>query len=365
MQDRSSSVSWVLATALHIILLIWVAYGLEPTQPKLRHERLLAKTIVLDQEVVAMGETLHSMQSTEPVMQAPKMAEEELAVPDPEPMQPEKKELDEPQPTAPDPEPLPEVVPDPAPESEPIIEQTPEQETALVEYDPEPIKASEPESKPEPKKKPDPKPVKPKQKTPEPKEKSKPKPKEPITKSKPKKTEEKPKAKPKPAPKPKPKPDTKPKPKPVVKSQPKKETPPPPVENKKPLFTDKQIALLSKARQAASKVEKADVKKGGGAAVKPSKLGVLNIESGGPPGYQRALASKLRSLLTLPEFGDVKLKLTLARTGKVVKIEILSAKSKRNQSYVEEHLAGATMPAFGENFNGSNQETFTLTLKSE
>lgn len=369
MQDRSSTVSWALATFLHVLLLIWVAYGFESLPPRPRQERLLAKTIVLDQEVIAMGETLHSEQSPEPAMKAPKMAQEETVVPDPEPVQPKKKELDEPQPTAPDPEPEPEALPDPTPEPEPAPDPVPEQEIAIVEHDPEPVKVSEPTPKPEPKKKPEPKTVKPKPKpkAPEPKEKPKPKPKAPVTKAKPKKTEEKPKTKPKPAPqpKPKPKPEAKPKPKPVVKNPLKKETPPPPVDDKKPLFTDKQIALLTKARQTAAKMEKAELKKGSGTGIKPAKLGVLNIESSGPPGYQKALASKLRSLLTLPEYGDVKLKLTLARSGKVLKIEILSAKSKRNQSYVEEHLAGASMPAFGENFAGSNQETFTLTLKSE
>jgi hypothetical protein len=122
---------------------------------------------------------------------------------------------------------------------------------------------------------------------------------------------------------------------------------------------------MAKAKQSMASVEGAKIEKSSATVVKPTKLGALNIESAGPPSYKRALESKLRSLLTLPEYGDVKIKLTLNRVGKVLKVEILSAKSKRNQSYIEQTLGAATMPAFGENFAGTDQQTFTLTLTSE
>jgi len=81
--------------------------------------------------------------------------------------------------------------------------------------------------------------------------------------------------------------------------------------------------------------------------------------------YEEELASYLETHLTLPEKGNVRLRLTLKREGSVQKIEILTASSDRNRHYVETALAGRSFPAFGSQFKGENSHTFTLTLISK
>jgi hypothetical protein len=81
--------------------------------------------------------------------------------------------------------------------------------------------------------------------------------------------------------------------------------------------------------------------------------------------YEEELVSYLEALLTLPEKGKVRLKLTLKREGSVQKIEILNASSGRNKKYVENALAACSFPSFGARFKGESAHTFTITLTNE
>lgn len=81
--------------------------------------------------------------------------------------------------------------------------------------------------------------------------------------------------------------------------------------------------------------------------------------------YRDELASRLKLMMRLPEYGDVKINLTLDRTGKVLKVEIVSTESKANRSYVEKTLPGLTFPSFGANFESAAQYTFPITLSNE
>lgn len=82
-------------------------------------------------------------------------------------------------------------------------------------------------------------------------------------------------------------------------------------------------------------------------------------------GYRDEIASRLKLLLSLPEYGEVKVKLTLERTGKVNKVAIVSAESKLNRTYIENTLPAMSFPHFGSNFDGLSQYTFLINLSND
>lgn len=61
----------------------------------------------------------------------------------------------------------------------------------------------------------------------------------------------------------------------------------------------------------------------------------------------------------------MKIKLTLDKSGSVVKVAIVSAESAVNKAYVEKNVATMSFPPFGTNFGNENQHTFSITLSNE
>jgi type IV secretory pathway VirB10-like protein len=186
-----------------------------------------------------------------------------------------------------------------------------------------------------------------KPKPPAPKPKPKPKPKPPAPKPKPKPPAPKPKPKPKP-PAPKPKPKTQ-KPKPEKSSE-------------KKLSSD-QIAKLQEAKKALAKI---DLK----GPAKPEKTSaacdVVHLELDSADNrYATGLSKALKSLLTLPEYGAVKIKLTLARDGKVKKLEIINSESKVNEKNIEKALKNAKFSSFNNHFSGEDEHTFVIVLSND
>ncbi len=80
--------------------------------------------------------------------------------------------------------------------------------------------------------------------------------------------------------------------------------------------------------------------------------------------YRDELVGRLKLQLRLPEVGDVKVKLTLERSGKVAKVVIVSAESAVNRKYLEKELPLITFQAFG-SFSSDAQYTFALTLSND
>lgn len=169
---------------------------------------------------------------------------------------------------------------------------------------------------------------------------------------------------PTPAPKPKaiekptPKPAPKPTPKPIAKPSPKINTA---LKKKQELFQKAQGALSSlKNPPAPDKIKL------------PKQLGALAVDSLNATGlslheqsYQEELAARLKLLLKLPEYGIVKLKLTLSRAGKVTLVEIVSSDSQANRTHIQKSLPTLTFPAFGDNFGKEMAHTFSITLSSD
>jgi colicin import membrane protein len=186
-----------------------------------------------------------------------------------------------------------------------------------------------------------------------------------------------------PAPKPKippPKKQTTPPPKPIPK------TPPPPKPMEPPAPTPAEIAqkaaqakqrnLLSQAKEKMGKINKNP----GSIAQEislatPGKIESLHIDAlvldGGAAlnakesAYRDELAYRLKLLLKLPKYGEVKLRLTVERSGQAAKIAMISFQSEENKTYLESALPKLKLPAFGTNFPGQEEYTFTITLSNE
>jgi len=97
--------------------------------------------------------------------------------------------------------------------------------------------------------------------------------------------------------------------------------------------------------------------------MKPNAIGKLTSETlSFEAKYEEELVLYLESLLSFPENGEVKLRLTLRREGSVQKIAILSSTSERNGKYIEATLATYSFPPFCAHYKGESTHTFTLTL---
>ena len=81
--------------------------------------------------------------------------------------------------------------------------------------------------------------------------------------------------------------------------------------------------------------------------------------------YSDEIAYRLKSSLRFPDYGAVKIKLTLDRTGKVLKCETVHSESAKNKSYVESKVPGIVFSSFGQQFQGATQTTFVITLQND
>lgn len=81
--------------------------------------------------------------------------------------------------------------------------------------------------------------------------------------------------------------------------------------------------------------------------------------------YSDGVAYRLKSSLRLPEYGAVKIKLTLSRAGKVEKVETVHSESRKNKSYVEEKVKNILFSSFGNEFPGASEMTFAITLQND
>ncbi|MCE5319245.1 MAG: hypothetical protein LLG04_18015 [Parachlamydia sp.] len=139
----------------------------------------------------------------------------------------------------------------------------------------------------------------------------------------------------------------------------------------------KQQELLARAQESIAKIRRDGVtidanQKRRGADLKIPQLTLATVAteeasalSVGELSYRDELAGRLKLLLKLPEYGSVKLKLTLQRSGKVFKVAILSAASAQNRAYVEKMMPTLQFPPFGNQFGEEPEYTFTITLNND
>jgi hypothetical protein len=147
-------------------------------------------------------------------------------------------------------------------------------------------------------------------------------------------------------------------------------------EEKKTVELTQREKILQKAKENVAKLQKTrDNLKPAKKPVSPEledvgfikSLSIDNKESvsAAETGYYGALTGRLRQTLRLPEYGDVKVMLTLDREGKVISIETAPSKSENNRKYVEATLNKVQFPPFGKNFQGENKRTFSIKLATD
>lgn len=99
-------------------------------------------------------------------------------------------------------------------------------------------------------------------------------------------------------------------------------------------------------------------------AISSLKIETDKVETVADIAYEDEIRLFLKASLILPEFGDVKIKLTVKRSGKVTLVKVLKSESKKNKEYLEESLLQLKLPSFGKHFSGLEEKSFTLTLSN-
>lgn len=78
--------------------------------------------------------------------------------------------------------------------------------------------------------------------------------------------------------------------------------------------------------------------------------------------YRDKVHQLLQKALVLPAHGAVEIKLTLSKTGKVSKVEIVKSRNGQNSAYIQRVLPGLVFPSFDRSFENSSEYTFSVTL---
>jgi hypothetical protein len=81
--------------------------------------------------------------------------------------------------------------------------------------------------------------------------------------------------------------------------------------------------------------------------------------------YTALLISQLHQVLSLPDYGEVKIQLSLRQDGSVAKITVLKAQSGKNKQYLEAELPRIKFPRLDGMYGNKKECTFILTFCNE
>jgi hypothetical protein len=81
--------------------------------------------------------------------------------------------------------------------------------------------------------------------------------------------------------------------------------------------------------------------------------------------YQNMLIGCLRQSLNLPDYGEVKIQLTLRADGSVAELIVIKSESQKNKRYLEEKLPLVKFPLLQGALFGKKQHTFLLIFCNE
>jgi hypothetical protein len=98
------------------------------------------------------------------------------------------------------------------------------------------------------------------------------------------------------------------------------------------------------------------------ASLSPKAAVDLAIEEQALSSYAALLIKELTQTLQLPEYGEVKVKLTINPMGKVIKLLVLETESTANKLYLEENLPRIILPKYQEEAILNKEQTFNLTF---
>jgi hypothetical protein len=122
---------------------------------------------------------------------------------------------------------------------------------------------------------------------------------------------------------------------------------------------EKRDKLHAKKRELSKNKQSDEIK-----AVQPTDYAAL-AESANVDDYQSLLVSYLRGELQLPEFGEVKIELTLHSNGSVAKWVVVKSESEKNRKHLESKLPHMKFPPPGKLLFGKEQHQFVLTFCNE
>jgi hypothetical protein len=88
-------------------------------------------------------------------------------------------------------------------------------------------------------------------------------------------------------------------------------------------------------------------------------------EAEGSGDYIAVLVGHLHQCLSLPDYGEVKIQLSLLQDGTVCKVIVLKAQSEKNKQYLESSLPQLKFPRFDGAYAGKTEWTFVLTFCNE
>jgi outer membrane biosynthesis protein TonB len=91
----------------------------------------------------------------------------------------------------------------------------------------------------------------------------------------------------------------------------------------------------------------------------------LSDAEDGRSDYTDTLVSHLHQCLSLPDYGEVKIQLSLRQDGTVAKVVVLKTQSEKNKQYLESNLPRLKFPRFDGAYASKRECTFTLTFCNE
>jgi outer membrane biosynthesis protein TonB len=165
---------------------------------------------------------------------------------------------------------------------------------------------------------------------------------------------------------------------------------PAPQAKKQPAIADKKIGqtkkappqerakisdnLLKELEESIAKMDKKSDKTPIRAKAKPIPRIALQIDAVtneetfsevGSSSYTDLIVNHLHQHLSLPDYGEVKIQLSLRQDGTVAKVVVLRAQSEKNRLYLESNLLRLKFPCFEGPFATKKESTFTLTFCNE
>ena len=97
------------------------------------------------------------------------------------------------------------------------------------------------------------------------------------------------------------------------------------------------------------------------AAIEVLKIDALDTEKNTSDlSYAETLVVHLKQTLNLPDYGEVKIQLTLGKDGSVEKVVVVKSESEKNKRYLEDHLPRLKFPSLNRDMH-----TFVLTFCNE
>jgi outer membrane biosynthesis protein TonB len=126
-------------------------------------------------------------------------------------------------------------------------------------------------------------------------------------------------------------------------------------------------SLLQQLEESIAKIEQTpSSKKVLEPTVSPIRLRIdQNEAEDADQDYINSLVSYLHQSLSLPDYGEVKIQLSLRQDGTVAKMVILKTQSEKNRQYLESRLSNLRFPRFDGMYANKKEQTFILTFCNE